>query len=438
MIIKKSLESKFYIMFIIILLCGAFLRHYNYIQYPRHGATFDEFAWTWLGVNLIQKGTPISWSPQPQYNQRKEIRYQGAAFLIVKPYLEHPPLFGIVAGSFAIVRGAKDMYDVTLAKIRPLALLLGVLSICMVFLLSKEIYGIKTGLFASLLYATIPTITIGSRIVQNENFMIPFWLLSIYLIIKYLKTNKKRFRNLAIVIAGLLTLAKVPWLIVGVSLSLILSYKGKWKDALILGAGVLIIFLLFILYGVYYDKELFLNLWRLQVARYDIGFLGFFSVFTKPLLVDRYFVDGWIFFGWISIFFLSKDFKKHYILLIPFISYLLIYVFAIPDEPSHGWYRYPFYPFLIISSAVVLAEEYRNISLRTMFFLLLVGLSLLNNTWQIILGFSLLVYRLFIITAGVSVLLPLWFDKLNKKFFFVFWMIILILLNFVAVINYIE
>ena len=149
---------------------GIFLRHDNFQTIPRHGATFDEFAWAWLGINLIQQQTPISWSSQPQYNNRAHLIYQGAAFWIVKPYLEHPPLFGLVAGGFAILNGAKDMYSVTLPIIRPLSLILGAFSILMIFLLSKEIYGRKVALVSSLLYATIPTIVLGRVLFKTKIF----------------------------------------------------------------------------------------------------------------------------------------------------------------------------------------------------------------------------------------------------------------------------
>ena len=407
---------------------------------PRHGATFDEFAWTWLGINLIQTGVPVSWSPHPQYKQVKEIKYQGAAFLIVRPYLEHPPLFGLVSGSFAILNGAKNMYDVTLAKIRPLALILGGFSIIMIFLLTNEIYGRETALVASLLYATIPTLVIGSRIVQNENFLIPSWLLSLYLITKYLKTGNKRLRNTAAAVAGFLSLAKVPWLVVGLSLSMILSFKNKWRDAFVVGIITIAIFSLFIVYGIYFDKELFLNLWKLQLARYDITFSGFSSIFINPLLVDRFYLDGWIFFGWFSIFLLLGNIKKNFIIIIPFIAYLIIYIFAIPNEPAHGWYRYPFYPFLIISTAVILKEELKKVSLISVVFLLFVGLLLLSNTWENLFGFSYTVYRLFIIFATLPIIFVLWRNIKSRVPFLiiVLWLLLFLLLNIVSVLSYLD
>ncbi len=425
------------LLLIAIVLLGIILRHDRFRTIPRHGATFDEFAWTWLGINLIQKHQPISWSSQPQYENREHLIYQGAAFWIVKPYLEHPPLFGLVAGSFALLNGAKDMYGVTLENVRPLAILLGTFSIFMVFMLSKEIYGSRVALLSSLLYATVPTIVIGSRIVQNENFLIPFWLLSLYLILKYLKTGKKKFRNIAAVIAGLLSLAKVPWLVVGLSLSMILSYKGKWRDGFIVGGIVAAIFSLYILYGIYFDKELFLNILKLQTARYDISFSGFFSIFQNPLLVDRFYLDGWILFGWLSILFLLRDLKRNFIIVIPFIAYFITYIFGIPNEPAHGWYRYPFYPFLLISSALVIREEFKKVSFISLLFILIVGLSLLSNTWQSAFGFSYIVYRLFILLAAIPLFYLLWRNKTSSKLILA-WLIVFLILNIASVLLYVE
>jgi len=421
-------------------LLGIILRHDRFRTIPRHGATFDEFAWTWLGINLIQKHEPISWSSQPQYNNRVHLKYQGAAFWIVKPYLEHPPLFGLVAGSFALANGVNNMYDVTLAKIRPLAIALGAFSIFMVFVLSKEIYGREVGLLSALLFATVPTIVLGSRIVQNENFLIPLWLSCLYLILKYLKSGRKRFRNAAGILAGLLSLAKVPWLVVGLSLSMILSFKGKWKDAFLVGGVTALIFSTFIIYGLLLDKELFLNLWKLQLARYDISYAGFFSIFKDPLLVDRYYLDGWIFFGWFSILLLMRDLKKNFMILIPFIAYFIMFIFAVPNEPAHGWYRYPFYPFLIIATAVTLYEEFKKISLVSIFFILFVGLSLLSNFWQSSFGFSYLVYRLFILLVAVPVVIILWKDIKGKfpRVLMFSWLILLIIFNIATVLSYIE
>lgn len=428
------------ILFLGIFLLGFLLRYNNYTIYPRHGATFDEFAWTWLGINLIQNKVPESWSPHPQYTVREHLIYQGAAFWLVKPYLEHPPLFGLVAGSYVLLKGAPDMYAVTLGNMRQLALILGILSITMVFLLTKEIYDKKTAYFATLLYATIPTIVIGSRILQNENFLIPVWLLSLLLIYKYIKEKKKVFLYSAGIVAGLISLAKVPWLIVGISLCMLLAYHNKWKDSFVLIGIVLLFFSLYIFYGFYFDKDLYIKLWMLQTARYDITFTGLFSVFTNPLLVDRSYVDGWILFGWISMMIIAKQFRKNVFILIPFFAYLVIYIFAIPDEPSHGWYRYPFYPFLIISIALVLKEEFKKMSFLSIFSILIIGLSLLGLGWKELFGFSLTIYRGFILFTVIPFIYIVWRNKsiVFSRVYLGFWFAIFIGLNILSILQYIE
>src|SRR3989304_5421988 len=93
-IFKKNL---FLSAILVVLILGFFLRSNNLYAWPRKGATFDEYAWTWQGINLIKNGIPISWSPHPQYTDKKLVIYQDTAFYVVKPYLEHPPVFGLVA-----------------------------------------------------------------------------------------------------------------------------------------------------------------------------------------------------------------------------------------------------------------------------------------------------------------------------------------------------
>lgn len=397
-----------------ILILGLLLRNHNLYTWPRLGATFDEYAWTWLGINLIQNHIPESWSPHPQYEQRKHVVYQGANFFLVKPYLEHPPVFGIIAGSFALINGAKDIYQVDLQRIRGLALLLGVLSIFILYIFAAEIYDYKIGLLASGIYATVPTVVVGSRLVENENFFIPLLLFALYLIAKFIKTKKSRYRNAAAIICGLLALAKVPWIAGALGIVLIFMYLRKYKDAYKFTAIVIPIFLLFFIYGAFFDWDLFVSLWKLQLQRYDLTFNSIFALFTSPYLADRFMIDGWIYFGWFAIFLLSiKDFKKNYMILISFLAYFSIYVFAIPNEPSHGWYRYPFYSFLTISIALFIKKYFTKNYLLTFLFLIFIGLSMLELSWARSIGFSFIVFRCFLILFGIS-LAPLFLPKTEK------------------------
>ena len=424
----------------LILILGLWLRSDKLYIWPRLGATFDEYAWTWLGMNLIQNKIPESWSRHPQYKNSKSIIYQKVPFVLVKPYLEHPPLFGLVAGSYALANGANSMFDVDLFKIRGLALILGVLSIFILYVFAAQVYGYKIGLLAAGIYAAVPTIVVGSRLVQNENFFIPLFLTSLYLISKYLKNGNSLFRNLAAIICGLLTLAKVPWIAGALAIVLILMYLRKYKDAFKFLAIVLPIFSLFFVYGMYFDSKLFIDLWLLQLQRYDIAFNSIFALFTSPYLADRFMIDGWIYFGWFSIFMLSiKDLKKNYMVLLPFLAYFAVFIFAIPNEASHGWYRYPFYPFLVVSTAIFLKEYFNKNHFLTFLFLIFTGMSLLQLSWQQSLGFSFIVFRSFLVLFGIS-LAPLFLPKTKSLSLFTSYvsLVIIFLLSIWSVLKYNE
>lgn len=428
--------SVFLIICVIVL--GIFLRYKNYQSVPRLGATFDEFAWTWLGINIIQKGVPISWSSQPQYTLRTHVEYLGAKFFIVEPYLEHPPLFGILAGAFAIARGADTIFSVTLQKIRPFALVISIYTLGIFLLTTWKVLGRKNALFSTAIFATMPTTVIGSRIVQNENFLIAIWITTLLFLYQFLQTKKRLYFWITVILCGLASLAKVPWLIVAISCLLILSYRNKWKDGMILILVVFGFFSLFLFYGFWLDRQLFISLWSLQLARYDIHFHGFFSIFTHPLLVDRWYLDGWIYFGWFAFFLILRKTKKYYMFTLPCMSYVLLYIFAIPDEPLHGWYRFPFTPFLSIAISIFIEKELSKLSFQRLFIYLFVGLSLLGLTWESKYGFSFPLYRFYIIFCCIITFFPLWFRRVAfiAKPTFYLWFISMIFLNVWAVLSY--
>lgn len=439
------LKRKTYIILFSIVLLGLVLRADNLTKYPRLGATFDEYAWTWLGMSLIKDHVPSSWSNYEVHKNHREYKeYQNVKFWIITPYLEHPPFFGLIAGSFAYLNGANNMYDINLEKIRPLAIALGLLSIIILFYLVRLIYDDKLALLASLIYATTPTIVIGSRLVQNENFFIPMYLLSLFLIFKFIKSKSKsnKLLFLSAVICGLLALAKVPWLAAGLSIGLILIYNRKYKQALLFAGIVSLIFSSFFVYGAYYNFDLFINLWRFQVERYEMAFTSIYALFTQPYLADRFLIDGWIYFGWFAfILLLIKDIKKNYIIIFGLLAYFAVFIFAIPDTPGHGWYRYPFYPFLAISISIFLRDYFNKNLLLTFFFIVLLGTSLLEASFRAQFGFSFMVFRIFLISTSIT-LLPLFSkNKQIKKYSSVYNSLMLIMLfslNVWAIMEYTD
>ncbi len=438
-----KLQQKYVLLLLGIILCvGMSLRYHNYQTWPREGATFDEFAWTFLGISLWQDGRPTSWSPHGAYEKRQEYyNPKETHFTLVTPYLEHPPLFGLLAGGFARLRGVRSFDQVTIQKIRPLALALGAASMIAVFLLAQAVYGNSIALLATGIYAITPTVVIGSRLVQNENFFIPLFILSLFLAYSHITRPNRVFLYALFLLCALLPLAKVPWIASPIAVTAMFIYTKKWKEAVAVAYVTVLAFSLFLLWGFQLDGNVFLNLWKLQLARYDMAFDSMFKLFTDPLIADRSFVDGWIYFGWAASLFLISNYKKQYPIVFGLLAYALIYTMAIPSESLHGWYRYPFYPFLAISTAVFIKEQGIHNAISMAVFYLLTGLSMIQQSWGVQYGFSYTIHRVYIL-AILSSTLPVFFPRLAPEKIRLYAQCILILLvicvTCVATISYTE
>jgi 4-amino-4-deoxy-L-arabinose transferase-like glycosyltransferase len=394
-----------------ILLLGGYVRFVNYATWPREGATFDEYAWPWIGISILSEGTPRSWSPHGQYADATPVIYREAPFRIVQPYLEHPPLFGLISGSYAMLRGAEGLFDtrvVNPTELRKLALLFGMLSIVGVFSFTKEVYSTRIALVSALLYATIPSIAVGSRLLQNENFMIPVWLFVLYGLKRYISTKYNGWLWFVILLSSLMVLAKIPWFVIGGSCCALLVYHNKWKQSFMVGFGMLGALGLFLLWGWYWNWEVFVALWQLQLTRYDIGLTTIRTLITMPFLTDRLYADGWIYGGWIAISVIATHVKKHIWILTPFISYLLVYTWAIPGEQAQGWYRYPFYPFLTIALGYVLMQLYRKPSLLAIILQFVIGSFLFQNGYEQAFGISVGLFRGLVLLWSIPTLVVLY------------------------------
>ena len=124
-----------------LLLLAAALRLHNYAVYPQRGATSDEYAFAFQGISLLTKGVPIAWSAIPLYKNLIHLTINGLYFPIVQPYLDHPPLFGLLVGAWAIFFRETAFEAVQLATIRIIPVILSFISAIFLYLLAKNVYG---------------------------------------------------------------------------------------------------------------------------------------------------------------------------------------------------------------------------------------------------------------------------------------------------------
>ena len=369
------------------------LREYNYAQVPLPGETRDEYSFGWLGLSLIQQKYPIAWSGIGAYENTSmehinvdhifDVNPNQPDFPIDKPWFDHPPLFGLVVGGYAHLKGVNSFEDASVIILRRPMLKIALLNIALVFWLASALFNKKTGLVAALLMACIPLIAISSRLALAENGYLPFFLGSVISVDYYLKTKKTKYWLFSLLVGLLAMLMKLSGGAVFIFLFLIAAlYGGKKRKKLMAQAviGAFIAFFVFCLYGFYYDWHTFLNVLSVNAQRfYGSSSEIMLHAIAKSKVVNG-FTDGWILTGWISFFVVASrgwmKSKSIMILTLAIFSYAIVYV-LFGSEP-YGWYRLPFYPFLVISTAyaLLLFLKEKNIPLYAILFMLPLGTSL--------------------------------------------------------------
>lgn len=393
-LIKPSNLIILVILFISLFFANKF-RENGYASVPLPGENADEYSFGWLGISLIRDHYPIAWSGISAYKNHdfEKINVDGiynldphrAPFSIDKPWFDHPPLMGLLVGGYAYLHGVRDFIDASVIVLRRPMLKIASINIILVFILATQLFGKKTGVISSILYSIIPTVVISSRMALAENAIIPLFLISLILTYQYFKTRKKYLWILSSIFASVSILFKLSGISVNLALILMamaFGSKDRWKLAIIPFVGATLSLGAFALYGAYFGWPTFVNVLVANASRfYGASSQAFYSVITNPKIVNtKTYTDGWITTGVISFLICifvgwKKDFNIKF-LSIAFFSYLII--FLIFGSESYGNYRFPFYPFIIISTAYIFSKlwEEPNIILSFILSLLPLGTSI--------------------------------------------------------------
>jgi len=385
------------ILTLLVFLLGVGLRLWKYPFYPFAGHA-EEYLFVWSGLSLIEQGVPISWNDLPVYEE-KHIFWTGVApnptggglgVRVLKPWLDEPPLFSLIVGGMAKLYGLPNLTIISPYVIRIPSLIFSAVSLVFVFLLAKKFFGYWTGLLSFLIYSIIPTVVFGSRLAVPENLITTLMLVSLWLIILYLETERKWQRNLAIFLAGIAGLAKPTGYLLVPFVSFFLFQKKKWKEGVIaLVAGSLISWLPFLAYGYYFDWKLFWKVLTYQSSR-PAGWSSLAYIFTNPGFSVEIFLDGFVILGFLSVIYLifkTERTKQENILLFSFVYSILVTAISGGKHDQLTWYRYPIYPFMSISLSLMIREIFTNpsfFSLSLFIPLVLGNVDLLENPfWKL-------------------------------------------------------
>ena len=343
-----------------------FLRLYRYPRFPIVGETRDEVAWSMLGASLLQTGQPSSWSYFAAYDDYllktitpRDESGQKTILHLVRPALDHPPLFSLIPGFFHNLKYDWDQLP-SIKLIRAPMIVIGFFNLLLVYFLAKEFFTEeKWAYLATAIYGLTPTFVLSSRLVVAEN-LLATWILLALLSYKKLTGRKLFFSLMSLSILAVLT--KIAGVIVPVSLILLglteegLAEKGLtdkrrrliWAGLSGLGLG----FLLFLGYASVYNLPLFFTIQFSQAGR-QIGLTTLVNrLFLHPAVVEKIFFDGWLWLGLMASLVLMIKKRKKYLPLFVFLLVSLLFNATTAGEQTfHAWYDYLFYPLLAIFSA---------------------------------------------------------------------------------------
>ena len=359
------------------MLLGNRLRQFSYSQVPAPGEVADEYAYGWLGLSLIENQYPISWSLLPFYPDKsfEKINVDGlydldpnrVPFPIVKPWFDHPPLFGLLVGGYSYLKGVRDFKDASVILLRRPMLKIALLTTLLIYILGSELFNKQVGFLSAFLYSIIPSSVISSRLALMENALIPAFLISLILACKYQKQRRKMLWIMAVAVAGVALLIKLSAIAIGITLLLIVLYIGSKDKRFMLKSLFLSIaafMIIYIIYGLLIDPKTFFDIFLANTHRfYGAGAeIVLQAVGQYRITTSKFLTDGWLLSGWISALILlfsgwKKD-KGITFLGLALGSYLAVFILF--GSESYGWYKFPFFPFLIIALAKILVEIYHK------------------------------------------------------------------------------
>ncbi len=285
-----------------------------------------------------------------------ELHWNGSQFV------DHPPLgFWLMAGSFKLL-GVNEF------SARLPSALFGVASLFAIYLLGKELFNSRVGIFSMVGLISSPWFVFRARSGNLDIFLVFFFILSFYLALKYLK-DKKYGIFLGVALACLfLTKTLVGFTIVPVILYLF--WKEKKLTLAYLSTPLLIGFIPFLIwfliqsvtYNGFISRFLFIGVPGIKVATSYVDNLKLFKDYLHSG-VGRWFWPG---VASLAVLPFLKQ-KRAYILPLFFVFFALPFIFS---SKGHIWHLIPLHPILILSflgTGYVLAYKFTGRKILSVF-----------------------------------------------------------------------
>ncbi len=357
------------VVFTIVLIFTFILRAHNYERVPTSNH-LDEQLYALSGINLIETGTPVSWStldyPKSAEVFKGAISYKGgapsASVTLYKPWLDEPPAFSLIVGEAAHLFHADRNGFIPSSYIRFPMIFISALTSIFVFLIARKVSGYWTGILAMLIYGTEPIMVMASRSAMPETFIALLFCLSVYLLLKYQDSKKFIYIAPIPILAGIAGLSKptgyfiLPLAIFVVFVRLYKDKPVKWrpiiKNLAYLILATLPFLAIYIWYGNHFSPEIFSRILSIQGSR-PAGFNSLAWFFITPSFDTSIFRSSWYVFclAAAAFFVFRPKEKSAQLISLSFVYWLAVIMLSSGENDLLAWYRFPILPFLAIFGA---------------------------------------------------------------------------------------
>ncbi len=368
----------------LITLLAFVLRFHNYAQFPAHDATADEKAWTWLGASLLTEGQPTSWSLFHSYEKDYIYQEKDSGAPLVRPVLDHPPLFSLIPGVFHLLSG-QGTYDLpSQVAIRLPMVLIGTFNVLLFALLAYRVTDKKTALLVSLFFASSPLVVASSRLVVADNLLV-----TLVLAVALLFTLRKQRLSLLMLLSAFAILLKIQGAFLGAGIILYFFAKKEYKSAVMIFAAMLFAIGIFALYGAFFNWDLFRAIFAEQSSR-AIGLTTLLHrFFFYPSLAAEIWPTGEksiLFVLTIGVVIYKHQDKFFRLLGSILLAFLVVALAAFDETNINGWYEYALLPILFICTIPVVKFILENMHKAAIWLLWLLFSLPLLKMWAVNLG----------------------------------------------------
>ncbi|MGI8906344.1 MAG: hypothetical protein ACR2IE_07635 [Candidatus Sumerlaeaceae bacterium] len=357
-----------------ILLVGLLHRGVGLGTIPPPHATDDEVWYAWSGLSILHGEKPTAWSMLPGYRNRTLgwAWYANEKYHFVRPALDHPPLFPLLAGAFVSLTGparmkidlkpagSVNLWDINLGKARILSLIMYTLAFLLLLDLVTLSLGFWPAVVAVAAYSFGLPIVLHQRLLVADNLAALLLLGNLVVLQRFFlgRCSRRTFTIATLVLVPCATLTKIVAVTQAAVVGGLLLMRRQIRLLWIPVAGAAIGAVLLVAYAAALDWQLFRLVQGSQADRFS-GFNFVERLLGSMQLVGHGQFSFFLCIGWIFALAMALD-RSAPPLAVGVVCYVVAMTFFADSRRVWGWHQLSLYPFLCMGYGWVFRRLWRS------------------------------------------------------------------------------